>query len=461
MTSPVDSAPSAPPGRGPHSVDLALFGATPVLPAGAHTLWPVIGERERRAVGRVLDRGILSGPFAPESVAFEAEFAEFVGAKHAMLTHCGTSALAVALSAAGVRAGDEVIVPAYSFVATPLAVVQAGAIPVFADVDVSTGCLDPAAAEAAITARTRAIMPVHMHGCAADMASLLEVARRRGLYVVEDAAQAHGAEYGGRRVGALGLAGGFSLQSSKNLAAGEGGILVTNDSQLAGEANSVRNFGQDLLLEEATQFDPGRPLDGTRALDSRRLGSMYRGNEMMAAFARAQLSQLPERTERCVKSAERLSRALAPLAGVSPPVTPPGRTSVHHKFRVHLDPAAAGVDLSPQRLRDVIAKALRAEGLEVVLWQSVSLPAQTVFQRRDPNGGFPRPREGGTDLAQNYDPARYPRTNTLLAGSLVLFSQSCPLIGQSDEVVDLYAEAFRRVWHNRSALADWASRQSS
>jgi dTDP-4-amino-4,6-dideoxygalactose transaminase len=461
VTSPVDRASSAPPGRGPRSVDLALFGATPVLSPGAHSVWPIVGDEERRALARVLDRGVLSGPFAPESVAFQTEFAEFVGAKHAVLTHCGTSALAVALAAAGVRAGDEVIVPAYSFVATPLAVTQVGAIPVFADVDVATGCLDPAAAEAAITPKTRAIMPVHMHGCAADMKAFLDLGARRRIYVVEDAAQAHGARCDGKPVGALGAAGGFSLQSSKNLSAGEGGVFVTNDSALANAANSVRNFGQDLLLQEGDQFDVHRPLDGGRALDSRRLGSMYRGNEMMAAFARAQLSRLTERTERCIRNADRLSRALGALPGVLPPITPPGRTSVHHKFRVHLDPKAAGVDLPLPRLRDAVIAALRAEGLEVVLWQSVSLPAQTVFQRRDPQGGFPLPAEGGTDLAQNYDPERYPRTNALLAGSLVLFSQSCPLIAQSDEVVDLYAEAFRRVWHHRAALAERAARPPS
>ncbi len=155
-------------------------------------MWPIVGDDERRAVTRVLDRGILSGPFAPESRALEEEFAAFVGAKHCLLTHCGTSALVIALAGAGVRAGDEVIVPAYSFVATPLSVVQAGAVPVFADVDGATGCLDPSALEAAITERTRVVMPVHMHGCAADMTAIGEVARRRGLVVVEDAAHAHG-----------------------------------------------------------------------------------------------------------------------------------------------------------------------------------------------------------------------------------------------------------------------------
>jgi dTDP-4-amino-4,6-dideoxygalactose transaminase len=421
-------------------------------------VWPFVEEEERLAVARVLDRGILSGPFAPESTALEEEFARYVGAKHCLLTHCGTSALVVALAAAGVRAGDEVIVPAYSFVATPLAVVQVGAVPVFADVDVETGCLDPMAAEAAVTKRTRAIMPVHMHGCAADMAALLDVARRHDLVVVEDAAQAHGATFGGKPVGAIGAAGGFSMQSSKNLSAGEGGLFVTNDDALAEEASAVRNFGQDLARAEARDFDATRPLDGTRALDSKRLGSMYRGNEMMAAFARAQLAKLPARTEQAQRNAERLAQALGELPGVTGPRIPAGRTSVHHKFRVHLDPAAAGLSVPPETLRDATIQALRAEGLEVVLWQAVPLAAQTVFQKRDPLGGFPRAQAGGTDLAANYDPSRYPRTKKLLAGSLVLFSQSCPLIAQTDDVVERYAEAFRRVWQHRHALADRAAR---
>jgi dTDP-4-amino-4,6-dideoxygalactose transaminase len=435
---------------------LALFGGAPLLKADAHRLWPIIGEEERHAVMRVLDRGILSGPFAPESMALEQEFARFVGAKHALLTHCGTSALLVALAAAGVRAGDEVIVPAYSFVATPLAVVQVGAVPVFADVDVETGCIDAASAEAAVTQRTRAIMPVHMHGAAADMKSLLAVARKRDLVVIEDAAQAHGATFEGRPVGAIGAAGGFSLQSSKNLGAGEGGLFVTNDDAIAEEASAVRNFGQDLSRSESVEYDVKRPLDGTRSLDAKRLGSMYRGNEMMAAFARAQLAKLPERTARAQRNAERLSAALAKLPGVTPPQLPAGRTSVHHKFRVHVDPERAGLSIAPEKLRDVTAQALRAEGLEVVQWQSVPLPAQTVFQRRDASGGFPRARDGGTDLAANYDPARYPRTTKLLAGSIVLFSQSCPLIAQDDAIVDRYAEAFARVWEHRKALADRA-----
>jgi perosamine synthetase len=445
------------------AVDLALFGATPVLPRSRgpsddpHGTWPLVTDDERRAVMRVLDRGVFSGSFAPEATALEDEFARFVGARYALLTHCGTSALAIGVAAAGVRAGDEVIVPAYSFVATPLSVLHAGAVPVFVDIEGANGCIDPAAIERAITPHTRAIMPVHMHGTAADMDAILEMARRRSLRVIEDAAQAHGTTFEGRHVGPLGDAGAFSLQSSKNLGAGEGGIFVTNDRGLAEEANSLRNFGQDLSLAEASEYDPRRPLDGTRALDSRRIGSMFRGNEMTAAFARAQLARLPERTARCQANAERLARKLDELPGVTAPRPLPGRTSVHHKFRVSLDPERAGVPLPAKRLRDLVLRALAAEGLEVVMWQAEPLPAQTVFQRRDRSLGFPATRDGGTDLAVNYDPSRYPRTQALLDGSVVLFSQSRPLIAQSEEVVDRYAEAFARVWSHRHALAAWAA----
>jgi dTDP-4-amino-4,6-dideoxygalactose transaminase len=428
---------------------LALFGAPPVLAAGSHRAWPEVTEEERRAVMRVLDRGVLSGPNAPEAVAFEDEFARFVGAKHCLLTHCGTSALHMALAAAGVREKDHVIVPAYSFVATPLSVLHAGAVPIFVDVDVDTGTLDVAAAEAAITPRTRAIMPVHMHGGPADMGAILAMAKKHGVLVVEDAAQAHGATVGGRPVGAMGSSGGFSLQSSKNLSAGEGGIFVTDDERVAEEANRLRNFGQDVTLADRRAFDPERPLDGTRPLDSQRVGFMYRGNEMMAAFARAQLARLPAYTERCRKNAERLARALAELPGVTPPRDAAGRASVFHKYRVHIDPQAAGLDMSPRALRDATARALRAEGLEVVLWQNAPLPAQAVFQRRE---AYPMSVEREVDLAANYDPARYPRTRRILDGSVVLFSQSCPLIAQSDETVDRYAEAFARVWRERREL---------
>ena len=441
---------------------LALLGGAKVIESKEHRLWPIVTDDERARVMGVLDRGVLSGSFAPEATGLEDEFARFCGAKFAVLTHCGTSALQLALAAAGVMPGDEVIVPAYSFVATPIAVALEGAVPVFADVDLATGCLDPAAAASAITSRTRAIMPVHMHGGAADLEPLLALGQKKSIAIVEDAAQAHGALYRGKPVGAIGLTGGFSLQGSKNLSAGEGGIFVTNDEALADLANRVRNFGQDVPFAGRSGFDLARPLDGSRDLESMRMGSMFRGNEMMAAFARAQLVRLPERTAQCVANAERLSRALGKLPGVTPPPILADRTSVYHKYRVHLDPRQADVDLSPRALRDLMIRALRAEGLEVVLWQTRPLPAQTVFQAQ--RGEAQRASwssSDATNIVRNYDPAAYPVTSQLLDGSLVLFSPSCPLIAQSSEIVDRYAETFARVWNQRHALVAWARANAS
>jgi dTDP-4-amino-4,6-dideoxygalactose transaminase len=436
---------------------LALFGGSPVLRAEDHGRWPQVTEADKKAVIEVLDRGLLSGMYAPATRAFEADFAAYVGAKHALLTHCGTSALQLAVAAAGVGAGDEVIVPAYTFIATAFACLQEGAIPIFADVDEKTGLIDPAGVEAAISPRTRAIMPVHVHGCPADLDKLSAIAKKHDLLLLEDAAQAHGATFGGKPVGALFTAGGFSLQSSKNLSAGEGGVLVTNDDRVAEQAIRLRTFGQDVLADDARHFDPARPLDGHRGLESLRIGSMYRGNEMMAAFARSQLARLPELTARGQRHFQALSRSLSELPGVAMQRIPADRTSVHHKVRVWLDPKAAGVDLEPAKFRDAVLRALRAEGVEVVLWQNEPVPEHTIFQKMEGFGrGSPWTAAGPEAVAfarKNYEPSRYGATRRLLAGSLVLFSQSCPLIAQDDAVVARTAEAFHKVWRHRAELA--------
>lgn len=436
---------------------LALFGGAPVLRADDHGRWPLVTAEDKAAVMEVLDRGLLSGMYAPATRAFEEDFAKYAGAKHALLTHCGTSALQLAVAAAGIGAGDEVIVPSYTFIATAFACLQEGAIPIFADVDDKTGLIDPRLVEEAITPRTKAIMPVHVHGCPADLDKLGAIAKKHGLLLLEDAAQAHGATFGGKPVGALFAAGGFSLQSSKNLSAGEGGVFVTNDDAIAEQALRLRTFGQDVIADDARHFDPARPLDGHRGLESLRIGSMYRGNEMMAAFARSQLGRLPALTARAQKNFDSLSRSLAELPGLAMQRIPADRTSVHHKVRLWLDPQAAGVDLDPVSFRSAVTKALRAEGVEAVLWQSEPIPEHTVFQKMEGFGkGAPWSSAGPEAMAyakKNYDAARYPATKRLLERSIILFSQSCPLIAQSEEIVGRTAEAFHKVWAQRTELS--------
>lgn len=382
--------------------------------------WPVLTAEDRAAVAAVLERGVLSGAAAPETTALEAEFARAVGARWCLATNSGTAALHLALAAAGVGPGDEVIVPALSFIATAQAVLHQGAVPVFADVDPVTYTIDPAEAAARVTPRTRAIVPVHLHGLPADVDPLAALAARAGLAVIEDAAQAHGACYRGRAVGTLGAMAAFSLNATKNLPAGEGGLFVTDAEALRDRAARVRFDG----LEPPGKWDPDRPLDDETASLSTTTGWMYLPGELTAAVARAQLRRLPETTARSQANAARLTARLATLPGVEPPVAPPDRTHVFHKYRVRLDPGRAGLRLSPAALRDRVLAALEAEGVEAVRWQTAPLPAHPLFARTEP----------------------YPRAAAALEGTVLIGSQSYPLFAQPPDVVDAWADAFERVW---------------
>ena len=382
--------------------------------------WPILTDNDRAAVARVLDRGVLSGAGAPEMRALEAEFATAIGARFCLATNSGTSALHIALAAAGVGPGDEVIVPALSFIATAQAVLHQGAIPVFADIDPVTYDIDPADAARRVTSRSRAIVAVHLHGLPADMSAIDALAQGAGLTVIEDAAQAHGALYKGRAVGTLGAMAAFSLNSTKNLPAGEGGLFVTNSEELYARAARVRFDG----LEPPSKWDPSYPLDDEADSQATVRGWMYLPGELTSALARSQLQRLAETTARSQRNAARLSERLARLPGVEPPAAPPDRTHVFHKYRVRLDPERAGVRLSSPALRDRLLEALRAEGVEAVLWQTVPLPAHPLFASRE----------------------RYPNTSAALDSTILIGSQSYPLFAQPLEVVDAWAAGFERVW---------------
>jgi dTDP-4-amino-4,6-dideoxygalactose transaminase len=263
-------------------------------------------------------RGVLeSGNFVlgPEVEAFERELAAFCGTPHAVGTSSGTSALHLALLAAGVGPGDEVITVPHTFVATVAAIEYAGAKPVLVDVRPDTFTMDPALVEAAITARTRAIVPVHLYGQTADMDPILEVARAYGLKVVEDACQAHGAEYRGRRAGSLADAGCFSFYPGKNLGAyGEAGAVVTADEELAGRVRQLRHWGQG-----------GRYVHELK-------GFNYRLEELQAAILRVKLRHLEDWTEARRRHARRYTDL---LAGVLPtPAEMPYARHVYHLYAV-------------------------------------------------------------------------------------------------------------------------------
>jgi perosamine synthetase len=423
--------------------ELALGGGRPVVAAGQHVRWPVIRSEDRAAVLAVLDRGVLSGPFAPEVRSLEASFAAFIGARHCLATNSGTAALHIALAAAGVGPGDEVITSAYSFVATAMAVLHQSAIPVFVDIEPGSCGIDPRLIEAAITPRTRAIVPVHIHGTPCDIEPIREIAKRRGLTLIEDAAQAHGAESGGKKVGSFGAMGCFSTQSSKSLSCGEGGLFVTDDDELCRRANRTRMFGEEMLPSDEASYRLDHALDGTRAYDSVTMGWMYRTNEMSAALARSQLARLEESNAFARNNAELLARRLRELPGVTPVSPPPGRTSCWHKFRVRLDGTRVGVDAPATVIRDAVLRALRAEGVEAVLWQTQPVPGQTLFREKVGTG---RGHPWSLGAPVDYDLARYPETVRLLDSSIVLFSQTYPIAPQPASLCEAYAEAFAKVW---------------
>jgi len=429
-----------------------FVGAEPSIPAvdaGRHVRWPVLTNDDRQAVLGVLDRGVLSGQFAPEVRGLERAFAQAVGSRFAVATNSGTAALHVALAAAGVGPGDEVLVPAFTFVATALAVLHHCAIPVFVDIEPRTLGMDPALAERAITPRTKAILPVHLHGVPCELGPLLDLAQRHGLVLIEDAAQAHGATYRGRAVGTFGKAGCFSLQSSKSLACGEGGVMVTDDAALYTRACQARMFGEGSSPDDEAHYDLRRPLDGNRAYDSRAMGWMYRTNELSAALARSQLHRLADWNARGRANAERLSSRLRQLPGITAPEVPGDRVAAFHKYRVRMDARAMGVDAPPKVVRDAVLGALRAQGLEAVLWQTAPVPAQGLFQERVGYGVQPGQAVGvpwSLGAPVRYDLAQYPVTTQVLDSSLCLFSQSCPIAPQPPELVDAYAAVFAAVW---------------
>jgi perosamine synthetase len=424
---------------------LAVHGGKPRIGPGEHVRWPVLGATAKEAVLRVLDRGVLSGPFAPEVRGLEKEFARYLGVKYCLATNSGTSALHVALAAAGVGPGDEVITSAFSFVATALSVLHQNAIPVFVDIEPKTLAVDPKLVEKAITPRTKAILPVHIHGTPCDLDGLLAIAKKHNIPLIEDAAQAHGSTYHGRKVGSIGAAGCFSLQSSKSLACGEGGLFVTNDESMLDRANRTRMFGEDVRQEHEKGYRLDRALDGDRAYDSMTMGWMYRMNELSASVARDQLTRLDESNANAQRNAGILSGRLGQLRGVTPPTLPEGTTSCFHKYRVRLDATKAGIEAPPTLVRDAVLEALKAEGVDAVLWQSMPVPAQRLFREKV---GFGRgcPWDHGQPV--NYDLSQYPETTRLLDSSIVLFSHTYPIAPQPAALCEAYADAFESVWSN-------------
>ncbi len=327
------------------SEKLAIEGGIPVRTA-PFPGWPVFDEREVEAVSAVVRSGKWGALAGDQVKTFEREFADYQQAKHATAVVNGTAGLEVAMRALGIGPGDEVITSSYTFVATPNAALLVGARPVMVDIRPDTYLIDPACIEAAITPRTRALLPVHYSGCPCDMDAIMEIARRHNLAVVEDACQAWGAEWRGQRVGAIGNVGTFSFQASKNINAGEGGLIVTNDDDLAEVIWSLHNVGRRR---------------GGEWYEHVRVGWNMRMTEFQGAILRVQFTRLPEHTARRNANARYLAGQLRQVGGLDPLVIDP-RITAHawHVFVMRYRPEAFG-----GMPRAEFLQALQAEGIPV------------------------------------------------------------------------------------------------
>jgi dTDP-4-amino-4,6-dideoxygalactose transaminase len=318
--------------------------------------WPQWTDADLDAVRAVIDSGVWNGVDAPAVTAFEQRWADYTGSRHTVCAANGTDSLVIVLRALGVSAGDEVIVPAYTFLATASSVALAGATPVFADIDPDSYCLDPAAVEAAVTPRTAAVIAVHLGGHPADLDALGALCRRRGLALIEDAAHAHGACHRDRPVGALADIGSWSFQGSKNLTAGEGGALTTNDDDLAARVRSLRNQGRTA---------------GGAWYEHHALGWNSRLTAMQAALLSTGLNRLPGQVEAREAAAGYLDTHLAGA------VTPQGRapwvtTHAHHLYLFRYDRSPV----------EEFVEALRALGVPATPGYPVPLYRQPLFADR-------------------------------------------------------------------------------
>jgi len=322
---------------------LALKGGTPIR-TSPYPSWPVWDEKELDAVSEVVSSGRWGMAQGDRVRELEQRFAAYQEAGYGIAASSGTAALRVALLAAGLKAGAEVIVPAYTFIATATAVIEANMVPVFADIDPDTYNLDPVFVERVLTEKTGAIMPVHLAGLPADMDRIKKIAAERGLVVIEDACQAWGSEYRGSKVGVLGLGGTFSFQSSKHITAGEGGMLVTDNEAFAERCSSVVNCGRKA---------------GGAWHEHVRLGGNYRLSELQAAMILAQLERYERMLARRQEAAVLLREKLSRIDGIRPLAVPEYATaSSCHLFILRYDSESFG-----GLAKEDFIRALNAEGI--------------------------------------------------------------------------------------------------
>jgi perosamine synthetase len=408
-----------------------------------------MGEAEKQAVIEVMDSGELSGFFGspgPQWLGgskvqeFERKWADKYGFKHAISINSWTTGLMTAVGAVGIAPGDEVIVSPYTMSASATAILFYGGIPVFADIDPDTFNISAATIERCVTPRTKAIMVVHIFGQAADMDPIMELARRHNLKVIEDAAQAPGIYYKGKPVGAIGDIGGFSLNYHKHIHTGEGGMLVTNDAQLALRCQLIRNHGENLI--EAQQVE-----DLTNMM-----GSNYRLTELQAAIGCAQLDRLEGYLAHRQRLATYFGEQLASIAGLTAAKIADGAEHAYYLYPVKYDAQVTGIP------RNVFVKAVNAELPVPEIWEQTGwveayvrpLYLAPMYQKKVAFGtpGFPWSMNPEVDY--NYRHGICPVVERMFEQELIYTPLMREPLLESD--IDDFVAAIQKVLSNKAEL---------
>lgn len=421
--------------------ELALFGGPAAVP---NPLKPFrsMGSGEVAAVQAVVESGCLSGFYGswgeefkggPRVRQFEADWAACFKVKHCVSVNSATSGLYAALAAVGVSPGDEVIVPPYTMSATVMGPLVYGAIPVFADIDPRTFCIDLASVKANFTEKTRAIMAVNLFGHPAQLQELRAFADEKGIYLIEDNAQGPFATQNGVYAGTIGHIGIFSLNYHKHIHTGEGGMCVTNDDRLAFRLQMVRNHAENIV-------EPSEHDDLTNMI-----GFNYRMTELSAAVGIVQLQRAEELMQPRLQLAERLTAGLSDLAGIAVPTVLPGYTHTYYVWPTLLDQKSLGVS------RDLFVKALQAEGIPMYGGYVQPLYLKALFQKRIAIG---RDHFPFTLTNRSYGPGLCPVVEEV--EKQIAFIEICAF-DLSDSEIDQIIEGVRKVHRNRHDLARQAA----
>ncbi|RLF05901.1 MAG: hypothetical protein DRJ64_05060 [Thermoprotei archaeon] len=432
--------------------DLAILGGQKTVTVSVSERWKRPIEKEKELIYELLEKGEITGEGAGISKIFEDEFKEYIGCDYCLVVSHGHLALASAYYAAGVGPGDEIITPSAGYIGSYAGALHMGARPVFSEIDPHTLLMDPEDVEKRITYRTRAINPVHMNGNVCDMDSFIDMGRRHGIPIVEDAAHAAGCEWGGKKIGNVGDIAAFSLQGvnpgGKPVAGGEGGVVCTNDRRLYERALIYCHLHRKNIVNELT-------LPEYRGLDAEVLGLKFRAHPLALAVALVSLRTLPYRMERAIENREKLFNGLRKIEGIEPVKSYP-------KARWHGLYRGWPIIIHPNELDGispvVFQKALRAEGVPIKGhgWASGHLGEhlRNIFTRGfdlwghgrgplDPIHGFM-----GLPPFKPYKLGDYPITEDLAKRVFILR----PYIDPDPKLIDQIIEAFKKVVENRKEL---------